>query len=81
MELSDHDKESIREIDLQVGRLLEKGATDELIISQLIEFIPHTRCMINADCEKQLQLYCQEFKNFNYFLHLINQILTVKIVE
>lgn len=69
--LSDHDKEIIRLIDLQVKLLLDKRTPEHLIINTLFEFIPDAQCMINSICEKQLDLYCKEYRYFNFFLQLI----------
>ncbi|HHW4982784.1 TPA: hypothetical protein ACU0X8_002338 [Legionella anisa] len=73
MTLSDHDKELIRIIDAQVEQLIEKNAPEHVIVTTLMDFIPDVRCMVNATCEKQLDLYCREYSHFNYFLKLISQ--------
>lgn len=72
MTLSDYDKELIRIIDAQVEQLIEKNAPEHVIVTTLMDFIPDVRCMVNATCEKQLDLYCREYKHFNYFLQLIS---------
>lgn len=69
--LTDKDQEIIRLIDAQVGQLIDKNAPDHLIISTLIDWIPDAKCLMNSICEKQLDLYCKEYLNFNYFLQLI----------
>ncbi|KTC67858.1 Uncharacterised protein [Legionella bozemanae] len=71
--LSDHDKELIRLIDAQAKQLMERNAPDHVIVTTLMDFIPDVRCMVNATCEKQLDLYCREYPHFNYFLQLISQ--------
>ncbi|QMT62104.1 hypothetical protein [Legionella sp. PC997] len=71
--LSDHDKELIRVINIQVEQLLERNVPEHVIVTTLMDFIPDVRCMINATCEKQLELYCREYPQFNYFLQLISQ--------
>lgn len=72
MKLSDHDKEMIRLIDEQVKRLVERKASDLVIIKTLADFIPELRCLVSAACEKQLDLYCREYRYFNGFLQLID---------
>ncbi|HFD8252058.1 TPA: hypothetical protein ACMWW0_003250 [Legionella pneumophila] len=73
MTLSDHDKELIRIIDAQVEQLIERNAPEHVIVTTLMDFIPDMRCMVNATCEKQLDLYCREYPYFNYILQVINQ--------
>lgn len=72
--LTHRDKEMIRVIDLQVSQLLDKKAPDYLIISTLIDWIPDVKCLMDSICEKQLDLYCKDYLNFNYFLQVINTI-------
>ena len=69
--LTDRDQEIIRICDLQVGRLIDNHAPDHLIINTLMDWIPDAKCLMNSICEKQLELYCKEYPNFNYFLQLI----------
>ncbi|MGQ3890232.1 hypothetical protein ACQUW5_14555 [Legionella sp. CNM-1927-20] len=69
---SDDDKELIRLIDFQVGQLIEKQTPDHVIITTLFDFIPDVKCLVNATCEKQLELYSSEYQHFNYFLQLIS---------
>lgn len=71
MKLSDHDKEMIRLVDEQVKNLVERKVSDLLIIKTLADFIPELRCLLSATCEKQLDLYCREYRHFNRFLLLI----------
>ncbi|HHI9467082.1 TPA: hypothetical protein ACP9DH_002890 [Legionella anisa] len=73
MTRSDHDKELIRVIDVQVEQLVERNAPEHVLVTTLIDFIPDVRCIANAMCEKQLDLYCREYQHFNYFLQLISQ--------
>ena len=73
MTLSEHDKELIRVINTQVQQLLERKAPDHMLITTLMDFIPEVQCMANATCEKQLDLYCREYPDFNYFLQLVSQ--------
>lgn len=73
MTLSDHDKELIRIIDTQVEHLIERNVPEHVIVTTLMDFIPDVRCMVNATCDKQLDLYCREHPNFNYFLQLLSQ--------
>lgn len=72
MKLSGHDKEMIRLVDEQVKRLVERKASDLTIIKTLADFIPELRCLVGAACEKQLDLYCREYRYFNGFLCLID---------
>lgn len=72
MKLSDHDKEMIRLVDEQVKLLVERKASDVLIVKTLASFIPELRCLVSAACEKQLDLYCREYRYFNGFLRLID---------
>jgi hypothetical protein len=69
--LTDRDKEIILMCDLQVSQLIDKKAPDHVIINTLIDLIPDAKCLMNSICEKQLDLYCKEYRNFNYFLQLI----------
>lgn len=71
MTLSDHDKEMIRLIDEQVKHLIDRKASDLMIIKTLVDFIPELRCLMSAACEKQLDLYCREYRYFNCLLQLI----------
>lgn len=73
MTLSDHEKELIRVIDVQVEQMIARNAPEHVIVTTLMDFIPEVRCMVNATCEKQLDLYCREYPQFNYFLQLISQ--------
>ena len=74
VELSDDDKEMIRLIDVQVGRLLDRKASSHIILYTLSDLIPDAKCMANAICEKQMDLYCKEYQGFNCFLQLIAQL-------
>lgn len=74
MKLSDHDKEMIRLVDEQVKHLVERKASDVLIIKTLSDFIPELRCLLNATCEKQLDLYCRKYRYFNCLLQLIGHL-------
>jgi hypothetical protein len=69
--LTDRDQEMIRLIDAQAGQLIDENIPDHLIITTLIDWIPDVKCLMNSTCEKQLDLYCKEYLNFNYFLQLI----------
>ncbi|HCC3261863.1 hypothetical protein SDB96_15415 [Legionella pneumophila serogroup 1] len=71
VKLTDRDQEMIRLIDTQVSQLIDKNAPDHLIVNTLIDWIPDAKCLMNSTCEKQLDLYCKEYFNFNYFLQLI----------
>lgn len=72
MRLSDREKEIIRLIDLQVNELRYRQASPDLLVSALIDFVPEAKCIINSACEKELFLYCREYRNFTYFLKLIH---------
>ena len=69
--LTDRDKEIILMCDSQVGMLIDKKAPDHVILTTLMDLIPDAKCLMNSICEKQLDLYCKEYTNFNYFLQLI----------
>ncbi|CDZ76817.1 hypothetical protein BN59_01093 [Legionella massiliensis] len=71
MTLSEHEKEIIRLVDEQVKQLVEKNASDILIVQTLADFIPELRCLLSSTSEKQLDLYCREYLHFNRFLQLI----------
>jgi len=69
--LAELDKQLISTIGAQVGLLLSKSASDPTIINTLIDFIPETKCLINGDNDKLLELHCMEYKNFAYFVQLL----------
>jgi hypothetical protein len=69
--LTERDKEIIQMCDLQVGQLIDKKAPDYVILNTLIELIPEAKCLMNSVCEKQLYLYCKEYRNFDYLVQLI----------
>lgn len=69
--LTDKDKEIIRLIDLQVNQLIERNASNDVIVTTLMDFIPDAKCMMDSVCEKQLDLYCKDYPHFNYFLQLL----------
>lgn len=72
---SGHDKEIIRLVDAQVKGLLDKKVPNQIVLETLFEYIPEIQCMVNAVCEKQLDLYCREYRYFNYFLKLIERVV------
>lgn len=69
--LTEKDKEIIQMCDLRVGQLIDKKAPDHVILNTLIDLIPEAKCLMNSVCEKQLYLYCKEYRNFNCLLQLI----------
>ena len=69
--LTKKDKEIIQMCDLRVGQLIDKKAPDHVILNTLIDLIPEAKCLMNSVCEKQLYLYCKEYRNFNCLLQLI----------
>jgi hypothetical protein len=72
LKLSDHEKQIIATINEQVKLLLEKSASESIIVNTLFDFIPDVKCILNSTEEKELQLYLANYTNFAYFLTLID---------
>lgn len=70
MELTRNDKNLIKYIDCCVGNLLKNVPSYE-ILNILVNYINDVKDVMNSACEKQLGLYCEEYKNFRRFIELI----------
>jgi len=75
MKISDHEKQLILIIDEQVQLLRSKEADDSTIVNTLIEFTAEARCIMGSIDKSELEPYLDQYKNFAYYVSLIEQVM------
>ena len=74
--ISEHEKEIIRQVDSQVKMLQKRNASDEAILDALVDFFADVKCIVENSETKEIQMLLAGYEGFSYFVSLISLTMT-----